>query len=356
MKFTINQSTLNKALQICSKATGDFLPASQCFRFKIDENLEITCCNNEFSISTAIECETDGKCDILINADKLKAWVNSLPNRPIIFKVDKQVTITAGKATCSLPFEDGKDMPIIKHESTGEFSLPYADLSEAIFKTAYARRPDNGIGDLRCGLSIEFTEDHISFFATNGDRMASHFINEVIKSDNIILPYNFVNLLNGLILNGDADISVSKNSLKLICDGYTITGSLMGGIFFAWKGAIPNYDSYIALDKSELSGALKRLLILCDKFTSKVIFDLSPLGISISAIDHSFSQSANEDLTGTYSGSQLKIAFNGQYLIDMVSRFESETINFFFGTSMQPGIFKREIGDISFSAIGAMEI
>lgn len=355
MTFTIQQSTLNKALQTCSKAVGTFLPASECFRFKITDKLEITCCNNEFSISTSLPIQAE-ECDILICADKLKAWIGSLPDQPVKFVLGKSdVTITAGKANCTMPFEPGENMPSIKHESTGEFTLSYPDLAEAIYKTAYARRPDNGIGDIRCGLSIEFT-DNVSFFATNGDRMSAIFIDKKIKSDNIIASYNFINALNSILLTGDAKISVSKNSLKISCDGYIITGSIMDGKYFDWKQAIPKYEQYIEMDKNELLSAIKRLLILSDKFTQKIVFDLSPLGVSILAMDINYQQSANEELTCQYSGEQIKIAFNGGYLLELISRIESETVFMFFESNKKPGVFKSVIDSEDFAAIGAMEI
>lgn len=355
MTFTISQSALNKALQTCSKAVGTFLPASECFRFKIGKELQITCCNNEFSISTTMPVHGD-KCDILVWADKLKSWIGSLPDQPVTFDVQKDhVNITAGKANCSMPFEPGENMPFIKHESTGMFTLPYPDLAEALFKTSYARRPDNGIGDIRCGLSIEFTDD-VSFFATNGDRMSAVFMDKKIKSPNMIVSYNFISALNSILLSGDAILSASKNSLMVSCDGYIITGVLMDGVYFDWKGAIPKYERYIELSKTELLSALKRLLVLSDKFTQKVIFDMSQIGVSIMSMDSNYSQSANENLTCVYTGEQIKIAFNGAYLLELVSRMDSEIIFLFFESNKKPGVFKSDIHSPDFAAIGAMEI
>lgn len=357
MKLTISQSLLNKALQTCSKATGDFIPASQCFRLKSDGQLEISCCNNEFSISTQLDTGCPDAFDILLDANKLKSWIASIAEQPVTLDIGKtSVTISAGKANCSLPFEPGENMPTIKHDSEGKFTLPFEDLTEALFKTAYARKVDNGLGDLRCGLSVEFEKNGTYFFATNGDRMATYFLDKKIKTENIIIPYNFVNLLNGLALQGDAKFSVSKNSMQISCDGYVITGALMGGRYFDWKVAVPKYETYIELSKAELLSSIKRLLILSDKFTQKIIFDLSPLGISISASDMNYSQSANEDLAGVYSGSQMKIGFNGQYIFDIVSRSEGEMLTFLFGSNMQPGLFKSDIGSFDFAAVGAMEI
>ena len=78
--------------------------------------------------------------------------------------------------------------------------------------------------------------------------------------------------------------------------------------------------------------SLKRLTIFANKTTHQVTLKLKGSDLNISAKDLDFSNEANERLVCNYKGDDLEIAFNGRFLIDMLSSAGTDEVQFEFSS------------------------
>ena len=96
----------------------------------------------------------------------------------------------------------------------------------------------------------------------------------------------------------------------------------------------PDYNAVIPTDnpnkltisRLEFISALKRVAIFSNKTTSQIRLKLAGSELNIFAEDYDYANEATERLTCTYEGSDLEIAFNGKYLIEMISNMDNDDI------------------------------
>ena len=113
-------------------------------------------------------------------------------------------------------------------------------------------------------------------------------------------------------------------------------------------GNYPNYSAVIpkenpnelCLDRNILLNSLKRVSIFSNQSTRRVKFKISGSEIIISGEDLDFSNKAHETLKCDYEGNDIEIAFNGKFLIEILSTLISNKINMYFSNPSKAAIIK----------------
>jgi DNA polymerase-3 subunit beta len=356
-KFTINQKPLLAALTICNKAVNNGLVISTgSFRFKLENSkLQISTCNMEFSITKQLDIQSLDAFDILIPAPNILKLISSFADQPIDFIFDDgfNITIKSSSGIYKMQGYDGIDFPVIKTDSANEFIIPFEDITEALYKTSYARLIDD-TGNRLNGLNIELTKSGLIAVGACAGRLSIYNIDGKYKPGVLLLPIKFVNSISALTLSGETKVNYSDNSISLELDGLTIKGLLMAEKYVDYRSVIPEMDVYITVNRQQLLSAVKRVLDFSNKDRT-IIFNISDKLI-ITAADAQTNSEGEEVINIDISGNDIKIGNNGDFLIDALSHFSCDKILIYFESPMKPLMFKETINDINFSMVSPQQI
>lgn len=352
MKFTISSGTLQKHLNLAGGAitANPVVPILENFLFKVEgSNLIISATDLETSIVTRTEVQADGDFSIAIPAKLISDTLKALPEQPVTIEVDEQlgVQITSAYGKYKLAGADPTDYPKLpKAEEVETISASVSTLERAINKTLFATTTDE-LRPAMMGVFFEVEDSSINFVATDAHKLVKFSASELTgsASGTFIVPRKALMLIKNAA-HGNSDIAISFNRKNAFFDvGSThIACLLINANFPDYNNVIPRENpNVLTVDRGDLQSSIKRIALYANKTTNQVQLDLDAGSLTLQGRDADFANEATEQLTCTYDGSPLKIAFNAKFLVEMLNAIDSESITMKFSEPnraaiMLPGV------------------
>jgi DNA polymerase III subunit beta len=355
MKFIVSSSALLKHLQQISGviSTNTVLPILEDFLFEVEKNklsLVATDLETVMRIQMDIEAKDSGK--VCIPAKILIDSLKNIPEQPLTFTIDKNfgVEITSDNGKYKVMGENPDNFP--KEPAADDataFTMTSSSLVTAISKTLFAVSND----DLRpamTGVFFELDKKHIQFVATDAHRLVRYKRTDVKcpKADSFIVPKKPLTLLKSVLPSNEDELSISYNSNHLFVKhgDAQMSCRLIDARFPDYKVVIPTDNPYkLTVSKSEFQGALRRVSVFSNKSTNQVVLNIQGSELQLAAQDIDFSFEGNERMKCQYDGEDLSIAFNGKFLIEMLSGADSEEVRMELSTPTKAGIIKQTEAD-----------
>ena len=348
MKFSIPKNELQNALQKVSKAVPirSTLPVLSCVLFTANEkkttlratDLEIT-----IEIEISVSLEEIGSCAIPLK--QILDITNELNDDRISIKSDHNNKVTLLTKTGSYdlmgkPNEEYPDIPIVN--LLNEINFPPLILKEIINSTLFAVSKDD-LKPALTGVLFRFSNDEFISVATDGHRLARHVRKDVPKTNfigDIIAPRKFLSYLITQIKNKDVTLQISEDYLSANIDNDIITTRTIKERFPDYNSVIPtDNNKTLITDKNLLKGVIKRVSIFSNKSTHQIVFNLSKDNKIITTEDPETSSKAQEFFDGDYTGEELKIGYNGEYLKDVISHISGEEVMIKLNTPISATLF-----------------
>ena len=126
--------------------------------------------------------------------------------------------------------------------------------------------------------------------------------------------------------NGELTIELGSNHVRIQLEGIRFTSKLIDGRFPEYDRVIPQ-DTSNALDadKSLFKGALQRTAILSNEKYRGIRLIIRSSGMVLQAHNPE-QEEAEEELEIEYSGDEIEIGFNVNYLLDALGAIEAEQV------------------------------
>ncbi len=352
MKFTVSRSKLLEGLQkvqnvVSTKST-----------FQILSNVHIKAENNQLWLATTdidistkccVDAETVDPGATTLPVRRLTSIIRELPEGAITFDIsdEDQATIQHGSSffkILGLPVADFPQPPT----ASGEFCfiLDQGVLKEMLAKTAYAASLDETRRALN-GVYFAFRESKLTLVATDGRRLAliEHEVDFPAEmAVEFILPSKAVNELKSILSDeGPLKIYAQKNQAILEFGTTTFTSKLVDAVYPNYRQVIPGACAErITLPREDLIGAIRRVsLITTDKSNSaRFIFSANQLSIFSNSPDVG---EARETLPIKYSGKEIAIVFNPEYVMDPIRSLDNDEIAIELSDSHSPALIKCDL-------------
>ena len=332
--------SLNLTLGVVEKRQT--LPILSNVLFEVDESsLKLTATDLESEISTTSTIsnyKSGGKTTA--PARKLSDLCRLLPDMTEIhFFLDGdnlKIETDSGKYNLStLPSED---FPVFELEDIqSQINISSQNLKTLISKTAFAMGNQDWRHYLN-GLFLLIDDKTITTVATDAHRlaMASSILNEAITdSTNGIVPRKSINEIGKLVGDGseNALINLGQTSIAVNISGTTFVSKLIEGKFPDYEQVIPSGESSLLIvDRKKLSESLSRVSVLSSEKYKGIRIITNKNSLNISA-NNPEKEQGEENLTCEYDGEEVDIAFNVNYLQEILSTLDSEKIEInFFGS------------------------
>ena len=318
------------------------LPILSNILFEVDESsLKLTATDLESEISTTSTVsnfKSGGKTTA--PARKLSDLCRLMPDlAEIHFFLDGdnlKIETESGKYNLStLPSED---FPVFEIEDTqSQINISSQNLKNLITKTSFAMGNQDWRHYLN-GLYMMIDDKVITTVATDAHRlaMATSSLNEASsESTSGIVPRKSINEIGKLV--GDESenvvIQLGQTSIAANVSGTTFVSKLIEGKFPDYEQVIPSGESsLLVVNRKNFSESLSRVSVLSSEKYKGVRIITKKDSLNISA-NNPEKEQGEENLPCEYQGEEIDIAFNVNYLQEILSTIDSETIEInFFGS------------------------
>ena len=295
--------------------------------------LTITATDLEIEMVAQVKTSETDSFETTIPARKLLDICKALPDGcSIQFDIEEnKVTLHSGRSRFTLASLPANEFPGLDDiDPQQSFNIPQKHLKDLFDSTAFAMAQQDVRYYLN-GMLVELSTDNIKLVATDGHRLAlSEYPTDIgISTDKqIIIPRKGVMELSRLLENSDspAEITLSKNHIRIKTDAFTFTSKLIDGKFPEYKRVIPvDGNRIIEVSREALKQTLNRIAILSNEKYRGVRLILSTNNLSIQA-NNPDQEEAEEELTVEYEDAEMEIGFNVTYLIDVLNVLECEKV------------------------------
>ena len=332
--------SLNQTLGVVEKRQT--LPILSNVLFEVDESsLKLTATDLESEISTTSTIsnfKSGGKTTA--PARKLSDLCRLMPDlAEIHFFLDGdnlKIETESGKYNLStLPSED---FPVFETEDAqSQINISSQNLKNLITKTSFAMGNQDWRHYLN-GLYMMIDDKVITTVATDAHRlaMATSSLNEASsEATSGIVPRKSINEIGKLV--GDESenvvIQLGQTSIAANVSGTTFVSKLIEGKFPDYEQVIPSGESsLLVVDRKNFSESLSRVSVLSSEKYKGIRIITNKDSLNISA-NNPEKEQGEENLSCEYQGEEIDIAFNVNYLQEILSTIDSEKIEInFFGS------------------------
>lgn len=359
MKFKINRDHFANGLAqvlnvVGSKATMPIL--SNVLIEAEKDQISLTTTNLDLGIRCKIKAEVKETGAVTLPVKRLAGIVRELPNIDVTVDAspNHQVKLASGGSNFRI-MGIGKEEfpPLPEFGDEKSYTLEQGELTAMLKSVAYAQSSDETRYILN-GVYFNFKEGKLSLVATDGRRLALIAKEMDVPADAagaIILPAKTVGELLRLLDKGDKlkinfndrraafQIATDKESSGLV-DSIYLYSKVVEGNYPNYQQVIPKETHQrIKLERELFLQCVHRAALVCSEKSNSVKIKLTSNLLEITAQSPDFGE-AHESMAIGYSGPELQVAFNPQFLMDPLRALTKDEVFFEVKDEVSPGVFK----------------
>lgn len=351
MKFKIEKSALLQGLQTVQNIVSmrSTLPILTNVLVKAEKNgLFLTTTDLDVSVRCSIEAEVAKTGASTLPARKLTSIVRELPEGAVEVEIDDKDVATL---ECNASYfkiiglSEDEFPPVPAPEGKYCYHLDQGAFREMLRKTSYAASTDETRFVLN-GVLLSFKGGKLTTVATDGRRLA--LVEQEVEfpkeaETEVVLPTKAVTeLLHILGEEGELRIYPKDSQIIFEFNGVMLASKLVEGTYPNYRQVIPNQsEQHIVIERESLLTAMRRVALLSnDKSNAtKLTFAKNNLIVSISTPDVG---EARETVPIKYTGKELTVAFNADYMIDPLRNLTTDEVYLELTDDLSPGVLKCE--------------
>lgn len=347
MKFTIEKNALLAAISIVSKALPSHTPTPILEGILLqakDGSLRLLCSDSSLQIETTVPADVLEIGETVIPGKLFNEIVRKLPEGEVEIEVREKDTkisafISCGASKTNIQCIDATffpEMPLMSAIKT--ITIKQTVLRDMIRQTAFATALDEA-RPILTGVLFETKENVLTLVALDGYRLAIRREECIAQGDvNAVVPASSLNEMIKILGDEDTDIVVSLSHSNIMIDlSHTrINAVLLTGEFMKYASIIPKeHIGCMRVDRRELLFAIERASLMARESKNNLVrFNIDQEMLSISS--NSEIGNVYDQIPISLTGSDLEIAFNAKYMIDVLSKLEDEVIQLLFNTNISP--------------------
>ncbi len=359
MKLSCLQENLSRGLGVVGRAvaTRTTLPITNNVLLATDQSrLKLVATNLEMAISYWIGAKVEEEGAITVPARLLTEFVSSLPNDRIDISLSprtKTLGLKCARFEARISGIDAKDFPPIPTVEEGITTRVEVEaFRQGISQVAFAAASEESRPVLT-GVDAQFDNDLLTLAAADGFRLAVYKLpltTPVSQKTEVIIPARTLAELNRLMSDGEetVDITVNPNKSQALfrLKDTELVSQLVQGTFPPYTQLIPqSYNTRAVVDVAEFLRATKTASIFARDGSGIVRLvvtsgsELTPGKMTVSARSEEIGDDVGE-IDAVVEGEEAKIAFNGRYLVDVLSALRESQVALETTNPSSPGVIR----------------
>ncbi len=335
MKFTAAREVLLKPLQavigvVERRQTMPIL--SNVLIIARDGQLSITATDLEVELVAQAEIDAETGGEITVSGRKLLDICKALPEGSDIeiSLSGEKLSVRSGRSKFNLATLPAAEFPVVEDIKAGQtISVSQEALGRLIEKTHFSMAQQDVRYYLN-GMLLETGGQHLRAVATDGHRLALCQVEldgADLEEQQVIVPRKGVLELQRLLTGeGDLNIELGANHIRIQLDGIRFTSKLIDGRFPEYDRVIPKESANeLKANRADFRSALQRTAILSNEKYRGIRLVIRDSGVILQAHNPE-QEEAEEELEVEYSGEDIEIGFNVNYLLDALGAVEGDEV------------------------------
>lgn len=329
MEFVIKQSVLKDELGFVQgivekKSTIPVL--SNILIESVGEN-NIRIVGTDLDVTIRCEAIADIKQAgaMCLQARKLFDIVRLLPDADVHFKKDENewVKLSCGKSNFRLAGVSKENFPEVPSFKSAPMKLSADVFNHFIQNTAFAITNEQSRFTLS-GAKFMIDGTMARMVTTDGHRLAfieKKMTTEAANQMDALIPRKALMELTKISRDAKGEISFGEdaNHIYFEVNGRLLITRKLSGTFPNYEMVIPkDNDKKAIFDAEEMKNAIRRVSLMADERTRSVRMTIRPNEIEIGA-QSSEEGEASEKVVADYSGEEVEVGFNSQYLQEFLN-------------------------------------
>lgn len=297
-----------------------------------DGKLSVTATDLEVELVASTDVDVDSGGEVTVPGRKLLDICRALPEEAeiAISQSGEKLLVRSGRSKFTLTTLPAAEFPTVEDiKATEGIEVEQGALMRLLDKTHFSMAQQDVRYYLN-GLLLEASDKQLRAVATDGHRLAlcQVTVDGGSKSEQqVIVPRKGVLELQRLLSGeGSVTIELGTNHVRIQLDAIRFTSKLIDGRFPEYERVIPKDTSNELLaDRQGFRGALQRAAILSNEKYRGIRLVIRDSGVTVQAHNPD-QEEAEEELEVRYSGEDIEIGFNVNYLLDALGAIESEEV------------------------------
>jgi DNA polymerase-3 subunit beta len=359
MKFKINRDHFSNGLAQVLNVVGSKAAMPILSNVLIEaekDQISLTTTNLDLGIRCRIKAEVKEGGSITLPVKRLSTIVRELPNVDVSFDTtaNHQAKIASGGSNFRIMGIGAEEFPKLPDSADDKsFTFGQGELSGMLGNVSYAQSTDETRYILN-GVYFNFKDGKFTLVATDGRRLALVGKEMTVPANSagaIILPAKTVAELLRLLGKGEkVKIAFNERRATFQIETGKDAGGLVDSIFLFSKVVEGNYPNYqqvipkethqrIKLEREHFLHCVHRAQLVTSEKSNSVKMKLSANLLEVMASSPDFGES-HESVAVQYSGPDLQVAFNPQFIMDPLRALTKDEVFFELKDEVSPGVFK----------------
>ncbi len=359
MKIVVERDVLAEAVAWTARAlpARPTVPVLAGIRLQAGDELVLSSFDYDVSAQATVAVNTEEPGTALVSGRLLAEISRSLPAKPVhINAEDGRAVLTCGSATFTLLTMPEDEYPALPEMPPAAGTIGSDAFATAVSQSATAAGRDDTLPALT-GIRIEIDGETLTLVSTDRYRLAVRELRWMPARPDLtaamLVPAKALadtarSLTNGaqvsiaLALPG-SDGSTGDGMIGFEGAGRRTTTRLLSGEFPRYQSLLPkSVNAAAELSVSLLSESVKRVALVAERNTPvRLSFSAGQLMLEAGTGDEA---QAEEVIEAEFSGDDLSIAFNPQYLLDGLAAIDSDTVRIAFTESGKPALLTGKPG------------
>lgn len=349
MKLTIESKSLLEGMNIVTRALAS-KPAQPILDgvYLVTENghVTLTCSDGSFSIRWRGDCQTEEDGTAIMPGKLFAELVRKLPAGDVHLNTDgNSVAIRCQKSRSKLSVIAGNEYPDVAEVEGYEVSIPQAKLKDMINHVSFAIATDESRLILTGGL-VEITPDEMRMVALDGFRLAmqkaagTYAIPDGQDNVSAVIPGRVLNEMSKVMNSTDEDCTMTLGKGRMMCrfGAIEMVCSLLAGEYIDYRRILPDtFKTEVNADVTALSDAIDRASLMAREGKNNLI-KLSFTEDAVKIRSNAEMGAVEEEMEVLLHGDDIDIAFNSNYIRDMLKNMDGEQVVFKFNAPTAPCI------------------
>ena len=350
MKFRSEQGILAEALgalaRIASTRNAGTPALSGVKMILTGDSLVASSTDSDISLQFVLPVGGDTDGQGLVSARMMNDIVRVMPSGKITVEfAGDNATISAQRSQFTVPTLNAVEFPRTPAPSGEPVTITSTEFKSALAQVVLAASGDPQKHHLSAVL-LAATDRGIRLVATDGYRLAMRDIlgTSATSENSFLIPARALSELQRL-LDMSEEITVRFNDIDATFQSpaMTLSTRLINADYPPYQTIIPKNNTNTAtVNREELLDALRRTRVLASEMTP-VRMRMSSEGIRLT-VQLTDGSTSVEDLDAQFTGEDITVAFNSEYLANGVDACASEEVNIATSVPNKPAIVS-PVGD-----------
>jgi DNA polymerase-3 subunit beta len=359
VKIVLDRDVLAEAVAWTARAlpARPTMPVLAGIRMQAADELVLSSFDYDVSAQATVTVSTEEAGSALVSGRLLAEISRSLPAKPVHISVeDGRAVVTCGSATFTLLTMPEDEYPALPEMPPAAGTIGSDAFATAVSQSATAAGRDDTLPALT-GVRIEIDGEMLTLVSTDRYRLAVRELRwSPARPDLIAAMLVPAKALSDTAraLTSSAQVSIAlalpgtqagqgDGMIGFEGAGRRTTTRLLSGEFPRYQSLLPKTVNAVAeLPISVLSESVKRVALVAERNTPvRLSFSAGQLMLEAGTGDEA---QAEEVIEAEFSGDDLSIAFNPQYLLDGLAAIDSDTVRISFTESGKPALLTGKPG------------